>query len=241
MDLGSIKDVVDDLIGRGTLPVHIMDYGLGFGRREIEKTANFYWMRSSKTWSMVVSQNTYSITTSSSSGLNLPNFKDVLAMFSSVTGSNQWSEVLPGDVFQLEHDYPTDGPGKPRFYVIDNTTLRLYPPSPDATYPMKMWHFEWTSNPTINSGANASDEITNRWPEALIYATAAWGFAEVKKDEAKAGYYKNPLRLEIMKIKDYNLDRMLSWRVDLTPHSGANTGRPFINANKSINPWMFGW
>ena len=238
MNIGQIKDIIRDTVGIKILHLHVLNFGLEYARREIEKTANFYWMRSSKTFSCVVDQTTYSITTATSNGLNLPNFKDVHALFSSITGSNQWSEVLPGDVFLLEKAYTTDGPGQPRFYVVDNTTLRLYPPKPDQTYPMKLWHFEWTSNPTVNTD---TDELTDRWPEALIYAGCMWGFTQLAHDEVRAQYYRGLLKLEITKIKDYNLDRMLSWRVDLTPHSGANTGRPFINANKSINPWSFGW
>ena len=237
MNLGAIKDIVRDIIGRDVLQGHVLNFALDSGRREIEKTANFYWMRSSKTWSCVVDQGDYSITTSTSNGLNLPNFKDVLALFSSIPSSNQWQEVLSGEIFLLEKAYQTDAEGQPRYYVVDNTTLKLYPPDPDQTYDMKLWHFEWTSNVDDNT---ESDELTNRFPEALIYAACIWGFTQVRKDEGRAQYYRDLLRMEIKKIQDLNLDRMLSWRTELIPYKGAMTGHPFVNANKSISPWLWG-
>src|SRR3990167_419935 len=120
MEIGKIKDMVRDVVGRDVMQGHVMDFALASARREIEKTANFYWMRSSKTWTCVVNQQNYSITTSTSSGLNLPNFKDVLVLFSSVPSSNQWREVIPSDLFRLEEQYQTNAPGQPRFFVIDN-------------------------------------------------------------------------------------------------------------------------
>ena len=237
MELGKIKDIVRDIIGRDVVQSHIMTFGLDNARREIEKTANFYWMRASKTWNCVVDQQDYSITTSGSGGLNLPNFKDVLALFSQVSGSNQWTEVRPGDVFYLEQQYATTATGQPRRYVVDNTTLKVYPPEPEQTFPMKLWHFEWTSNPTANT--NSTDELVSRWPEALIYAGCIWGFTQIRKDESKANLYRQLLKLEIKKIQDLNLERMLSWRTDLVPHRGAGGGFS-VNANKSINPWQFG-
>ena len=229
--------MVRDIVGRDVMQTHVMDFALSNARREIEKTANFYWMRSSKSWNIVVEQQDYSITTSTSNGLNLPNFKDVHALFSSITGSNQWTEVLPGDIFLLEKQYQIDAPGQPRHYVVDNTTLKIYPPEPEQTFPMKLWHFEWTTNPDNNT---ESDELTNRWPEALVFAGCVWGFTQVRKDEAKAQFYRDLLAREIKKIQSLNLDRMLSWRTDLVPRSGAGTGR-IVNANKSISPWAIGW
>lgn len=241
MKMGEIKDVVRDILGRDVMQGHIMDLALASGRREIEKKANFYWMRSSKTWNITAGTNLYPITVSTGVGLNLPNFKDIHALFSKQSSTTQWDEVLPGDIFQLERQYQTDAPGQPRHYVVDNVTLRLYPPEPESAFNMSMFHFEWTTNPTANSGTSGSDELTDRWPEALIYSGCIWGFVQVRKDEARAQHYRGLLELEIKKMQEYNLDRMLSWRVDLVPHSGAMTGHPFINANKSISPWGLGY
>src|SRR3990167_11355293 len=227
MNVGQIKDVIRDTIGIKILHLHILNFGLDHARREIEKTANFYWMRSSKTWDITVDQGDYSITTATNNGLNLPDWKDIHVLFSKPSSSTSWTEVLPGDLFYLERAYQTDAKGQPRHYVVDNTTLKLYPPEPDQAYNMSMWHFEWTSNPTVNTD---TDELTNRWPEALIYAGCIWGFTQLAHDEVKAQYYRGLLRVEITKIKDYNLDRMLSWRTDIVPHSGAGTGRS-VNAN----------
>src|SRR3990167_8054246 len=230
MNIGQIKDIIRDTVGIKILHLHVLNFGLEYARREIEKTANFYWMRSSKTFSCVVDQTTYSITTATSNGLNLPNFKDVHALFSSITGSNQWSEVLPGDVFLLEKAYTTDGPGQPRFYVVDNTTLRLYPPKPDQTYPMKLWHFEWTSNPTVNTD---TDELTDRWPEALIYAGCVWGLIAVRKDETTAQYYDALLRQEVRKIISVEQSRTWNWRYPPLPGNVKAIERA-PESNKSI-------
>lgn len=238
MQLGKVKDLVRDIVGRDVIQSHVMTLALDSGRREIEKAANFYWMRATKTWNITVGTNEYPITVSTGVGLNLPNFKDIHALFSKQSSTTQWNEVLPGDIFQLEQAYQTDAPGQPRFYVVDNVTLRLYPPEPELAFNMSMFHFEWTSNPSSNTG---TDELTDRWPEALIYAGCVWAFTQVRKDEVKAQFYRGLLAREIKNIQGYNLDRMLSWRTDLVPRRGAMTGHPLVNTNKSINPWSFGW
>src|SRR3990167_3226218 len=221
MDLGEIKDIIRDIVGRDVMPEHIMDFALDTARRELEKLGNFYWMRSSKTWSVVASQQSYSITTSTSNGLNLPNFKAIHALFSSAATASQWTEVLPGDVEVLEGDYLVTTAGQPANYAVDNTTLRLYPPAPALTYSMKLWHYEWTSNPTINSGADASDELTNRWPEALIYAGGVWGLTAVKKDEPTAQYYESLLNREVQKIISAEQSRTWNWRYPPRPIMGT--------------------
>lgn len=230
MELGKIKDVVRDIVGRDVMQTHIMDFALDTARRELEKLGNFYWMRSSKTWAVVASQQSYSITTATDNGLNLPNFKTIHALFSSTATASQWTEVLPGDVEALEGDYLVTAAGQPANYVVDNTTLILYPPAPALAYSMKLWHYEWTSNPTVNTD---TDELTDRWPEALIYAGCVWGLIAVRKDETTAQYYDALLRQEVRKIISVEQSRTWNWRYPPLPGNVKAIERA-PESNKSI-------
>ena len=220
MNIGQVKDIVRDNIGRRDLPTHTLDFILGSGRREIEKSHNFYWMRASKTFNLVIDQASYSITTSASGGLNLPNFKDVRVLFEKDPSFSRWSEVLINDFNQVHPLYPTDDVGEPEAAVIDNETLYVFPPLPDKAYNMNLYHWEWTENP---DGNTESDEVTERWPELLIYAATAFGLQYLTHNLEIALPWQQLMQNELVKAKRYSDDRMTAERIDLTPKRG-----PFV-------------
>lgn len=235
MDMGGIKDVVRELVERFNVPNHILTYALDRGRREIEKRGNFYWMSVStpKDWDTIDGQQDYSVTTSGSGGLNLPTFKDARALGSKDTGTNDTAYVevdMDPPLEELMFTYATDDTGQPEVAILENTTLKLYPPDPDQVWNMRLYYWQWTANPTANSG---TEELTDRWPEALIYG-ATMAVHETKKDLAGALYWQKMMEQEIIKIKRHNQDRAWPTRFEIQPRTG-----PFLRnrERKSVIIW----
>src|SRR5689334_11747142 len=165
MTLGEVKDIVREHFGRTNWPTYMLDVALSSARRDVEKFENFYWMRSSVTFNTVASTQSYALISGS---INKPNFKDLRALHVKQTGDTLYTGAAVGELTReaafLIH--PSDEENMPLAAVVDNTTLYLFP-TPDQIYNMKLYHWEWTSNPS--AGNTGSDELTSRFPEALIY------------------------------------------------------------------------
>src|SRR5574341_63669 len=240
-----VRDIVRENIGRDKLSLHMLNFALEQGLRAIEKTSNFYWMRAVKTWSAVVDQQGYFLTTSASSGLNLPNFKDTrILLVSDQTLSNpDWDEVFgPIDMEEAGLEFADTDTGMPVVYAVDEDTvtsdltdpvgstpikLLLYPPKPDKTYSLRLHYYQWTSLPIDITSDN--HEVLIRWPEALIYTATAAGIMATMKDPQLAQYWElkfnapnNPGNPgELTRIKRYNQERMMDSRVELRPLRGS--------------------
>ena len=202
------------------MPSHVMDFILASGRRDIEKIHNFYWMRATKSFNLVIDQASYSITTSPSGGLNLPNFKDIRVLFEKDPAFSRWTEVEIKDFNQAEPLYPTDDTDEPEAAVIDNNTLFVFPPKPDKAYNMRLYHWEWTTNPAANTG---TDDITDRWPELLIYSATAAGLQYLTHNQEISVPWQQLAQQELVRVKRYSDDRISAERIDLTPKPGPWT------------------
>jgi len=224
MNLGEVKDVVREHFGRIGWPTVMLDLALGSARREIEKNSNggYYWMRSTKTFNSVASQQDYSITTATANGLNLPNFKDVRALRVKESGDTVWTDVSVGEVTQEEAEtmFATDEENMPLIAIVDNTTLKLFP-TPDAIYNFKLWHYEWTSNPTTNTGTTGTDELTERFPEALIYGALVWGCEQYEKSYPDADRWAAKFREQQSQLHRHSLERERQDRLTWVPMGGA--------------------
>ena len=249
MKLYEVRDIVRENVGRDKLAKHMLDYALDQGLRRIEKAANFYWMRAVKTWSCVVNQQAYSITTSTSSGLNLPNFKDerILLVSDQTLTNPDWDEVFgPEDMEDLGLEFADTDTGMPVVHAISESTttgtlsdlagstsdqILLYPPLPDKTYSMRLHYFQWTSLPT--DVTTETHEVLKRWPEALIYAATGEGILAAMKDPQLATYwfnrFDNPTNRmdpgELTKMKRYNQERLQSSRIEMRPQRGGLMSR----------------
>ncbi len=233
MTIGEVRDIVRELVERFNIPAHVLNYAMGRGRREIENRENFYWMSvaTPKDWSTVDGQQGYSVTLSTSNGLGITNFKDIRILGTKTTSDTAYSEVdTDPPLEELAIAFATDDKGQPEVAILENDTLLLFPPDPDAVFDMRLYYWQWTANPTANG---TSDELTTRWPEALIYG-ATMAVHETKKDLAGAQYWEKMMEKEIVKIHRYNIDRAWPSRFELTPRTG-----PFLRNRdrKSVIVW----
>lgn len=249
MNVYAVRDIVRENVGRDKMAQHLLDYAMEQGLRRIEKAGNYYWMRAVKTWSAVVDQQGYFITTSTTGGLNIPNYKDTrILLVSDQTLTNpDWDEVFgPIDMEEAGLAFSDTSTGMPLIYSTDDDTVTsdlanptgttppkilLYPPKPDKTYSMRLHYYQWTSLPT--DVTSDDHEICLRWPEALIYAATAVGIETVLKDPQLASYwwmkFDNPANRadpgELTKIKRYNIERSMDSRIELRPLAGSLSGR----------------
>ena len=223
--LGSIKDIVREHLSRTSFPTVFLDLALAGGRREVEKGGNYYWMRNIKNHDLVAAQQDYSITTSTTNGLNLPDFKDVRRLFWKKSTDTAWAEL---DLTRYgEEDailnYKTTGTGSPEIAIVSNTTLTVWPiPDSAATYNTKLFYYNWTDNPTGNTG---SDELTNRWTEALIAGAMIWANEMELKDIQGAAYWRQMLDTEIVKLRRYSLEREWLDEIMITVSGGPYSTR----------------
>lgn len=245
MKLFEVRDQVRENIGRDKAPEHLLKYALDKGLREIEKTGNYWWMRATKTWNCVISQQAYNMTVSTSNGLNIPKFKDfrILLTQDQTLSNPDWDEVFgPIDIEEAGLEFADTDTGMPVIYSLDESTatatnealtsqLLVWPPLPDKIYNMRLHYYQWTALPTdINS---ESHDILLRFPEALIYIATAVGVVAITKDPQMGLFWQlkfdNPGSPkdpgELMKIKRYNLDRTMDSRSELRPMRGGIMSR----------------
>ena len=246
MNIAQVRDIVRENIGRDKASEHLLSWALDMGLREIEKSGNFYWMRGVKTFSCVVDQQAYSVTTSSSNGLNIPNFKSArILLTSDQTLSNpDWDEVFgPIDMEEVGLQFADTDEGQPVAWALDESTstttlvdpataatapnILLYPPNPDLTYSMRLHYYQWTSLPTGTT--SSAHEVLVRWPEALIYLATEQALISITKDPQYAtvwhqkfsnpGNPKDPGELE--KMLRYNRVRIQDSRIEFRPFRGG--------------------
>lgn len=214
MTFGEIKDAVREHFGRVGWPTVMLDQALASARRDIEKSGNYYWMRASGTFNTVASTQSYA---TASSPISKPNFKDLRALHLKESTSNVWTEIACG-VMPLEEAnliYATDDEDFPQLAVLDNSTIYLFP-TPDEIYNAKLYFWEWTSN-----GSNLeSDELSNRFPEALIYGALVWGCDQYEKNHPEADRWRALFGAELRKIHTHDFEREQPTRVQLTPMRG---------------------
>lgn len=229
MTYGEAKDIVREHFGRLGFTTPMVIQALAGGRRAIEQHANFWWMRADpKTFNLTINQNEYLIKVSTSNGLNVPLFKDIAALYWKVSTDTQWEIVDIGKKtkHELDLEYATDEEGTPEQATIDNVTLAIYPPEPQVAYNMKMYYWNWTANPQLNS---STDDILSFFPDALIYAANAWGYEMQLKDFQGASYWKQLLGGQpfgrggqLATLKRENLKRGWKDMINLDPHTGPN-------------------
>lgn len=232
MTYGEVKDVVREHFGRIGWPTAMLVHALEGARRDIEKHSNFYWMRDTATFDTVDGTQSYAI--GSGSAINEANFKDLRALHVKEDGDVMWTELQVGTITQEEAalSFPTDEENMPLVAVLDNSTVYLYP-TPDAVYNMKLWFWQWTSNPTANT---SSDELTQRFPEALIYGALIWGAEQYEKNYQEADRWRALFAQEIQKIHRHSLERERMDRVTITPMTGPYERRRRVQLDRQV--WL---
>lgn len=219
--IGEVKDIVREHFSRTQFPTAQLDQALAEGRRIIENGGNFWWMRDRKDFALVIDQGTYSILTSSSSGLNLPNFKDAIAFTWTTDGGTTFEPIPVGDISREEAEVIySDDDGTPELVIIENDTLYVFPENPQDEYDCRLYYWQWTENPQLNSG---TDAITKRFPMSLAYAAIAWGYEQVLHDLQSASYFRTLLADDFKKIKRENFKRGWGDMMIFSPRVGPGT------------------
>ncbi|MCI0565367.1 MAG: hypothetical protein MN733_43435 [Nitrososphaera sp.] len=217
MTYGVLKDIVREHFGRIGWPSAMLDQALAQARRDIEKNGNYYWMRDSATFNTTDGDNTEAIT---SGNINEAAFKDIIALGIKETTEFIYTPVDVGNISLEEAEMvfsvgDTTDEDMPRVAVIENVTLHLFP-TPDDTYNMKMWFYAWTDNQSNLE----SDELSNRFPDALIYGALAVGAEMFEKNMQAGAQWRAMFRAELDKIHRHNFERELMDRSTLEPMVG---------------------
>lgn len=224
MYLYEAKDFVREHFGRLGLPSTLLNLALAEGRKMIEREGNFWWMRTIADWSLIVGQQEYTI--EDGGDVDIANFKDARALQYKESSEERWGHIDLGiieeDELNLMYDEDDDGP--PEFAVIDNVTLKLYPPEPDEAYDMKLYAYQWTDNPTDNT---ETDDLLRNYGIAVCYGALIWGFEIELKDIQGAQYWRSLLGGtpfgrggEIARLKRENFKRDWKDRLIMVPHKG---------------------
>lgn len=245
MELYKIRDIVREQVGGAdALSDGAITWCMEKALREIEKMGNWYWMEATKSWTTVINQQTYSIYTSTSSGLNIPNFKATRMLWAQDSTDSQpvWEEVFgPKQIEEVKGSFNTTDTGFPLVYSVaegnNDATLTLWPPKPDDTYSMFMAYYQWTSlptDPTIDlTAGSAGHEVLKRWPEALIYLATGEGTILRTKDLQAGQFWLNRFRdpnnpnadCEYNKILRYHTSRSNASRTEIYPMTGGYASR----------------
>jgi hypothetical protein len=255
VELYKVRDIVREEVGRDRLSDPMLAWCVERGLREMEKVGNFYWMEAVKSFSLVIDQGDYSIYTSTSSGLNIPNYKDSRILFASdqTLSHPDWDEVIgPEQIEEVKLEFADDDEGQPVVWtqketgggvgVTVDSTLSVWPPNPDKTYSMELHYFQWTSLPTDIT--TDTHEVLKRWPEALIYLATEQAILQSTKDMQAAAWWHNLFQsdnpranTELKKIIRYNAERQHATRIELRPrHGGLLSRRARWRRNREV--WL---
>ena len=223
MQLWQVKDIVREHFGRTGFNTNMLTLALDEGRRIIENEGNWWWMKDINNFTLTIDQQEYDIETGGD--IVEPDFKDLRWLsYRQSSASVQWEPIEVGSIGKEELDmmYQTDDEGPPEAAALENKTLFIYPPKPQVAYPMRLYFYQWTSNPTSNT---STDDLISRYPMALAYAALIWGYEIELKDMQGAQYWRALLAAEIKKIKRENLKRENMDKISLTPRAGPGNLR----------------
>lgn len=174
----------------------------------------------------------------------IPGYKDSRAALVKEKTDNSWSPCGIGQITKSEMDqhYAINDNGITQCILVENFNLYVYPPFPDKEYLIYLYYFGWTANPKSNL---ATDELVERFPDALIYASLCWAYELELKDMEGAAYWRKLLGGqpdqvgiggEIAKIRRHNFQRMRQDNMSLTPLTGPMQRVNRLNMQQPI--WL---
>ena len=225
MKLYEAKDLVRQHLSKTTFDTSMVDAALAHARREIEKLQNFWWMEATHLVSTLDDTRSYNITTAASGtigGFSLADWKDFRKLYWRRDGETQWKELTYGGAKLEDADlrYATDDSGPPEHAVLDGTLLHIFP-TPDEIYPLKLYTYDWTTNPASNL---STDELLQHFPELLWTGALYWAYMVELKDPQGASTWQTIYQNEVKQIRRHGVKR--DWRdtMHLIPRSGAAQG-----------------
>ena len=202
LKLGQLKDLLEELLCNTNLSLEMMNFLLASGRREVENRVNAYWMSVTTDFALTSGIPSYSLI---AGAIARTAFKDIMFLSYRLLGETKWNDV-PHRAYQvLNNKYSLAEAGPPKEAAVDNVALFIFP-TPDKAYQMRLHAFEWQDNPTDNVGS--SDDLMDRFPEALLYAAVGVGTRLMTKEETLAKPWMDLLDKEIPKIQAYSNSRI---------------------------------
>lgn len=222
MILGKVKDLVRSGIGFDDLDPSMLGFFLEMGLRQIEKQGNFYWMEDSVDFNMTADDNSYVI---SASPISITGFKDVRALLVKRTSDTHYYETEYLEKEQADQLYGSTDDDLPHAYYIDNDDNLILYPIPDAAHNARLIHFTWTTLPANN--LSEAHEILKRFPEALIYASVAFGVDWLIKNETLSNQWNQRFAREMLDIKRHDQRRRQLDEINLRVSRGPYTRRGY--------------
>ena len=218
MTVSEFQDLLRRKLGIPDLDPFELKYIVAAGRRELETRGNYYYMAASapKDHTLVVSQQSYNITVSTSNGLGLTNYKDKRALFIQEVAGTQWIPVPIGNLQSSIEEKITTA-AKPQSAVVDGDLLYFFP-TPDAAYPIKLTYFDWTATPT---DVTDTDELLTRWPDAVLYASVMFGKRYLTQGKDQATEWEAMMKEQIELLKKYTKARMGEMDTEISTSEAA--------------------
>jgi hypothetical protein len=202
--VSEIQDMVRRKIGVPNLDPEDLKMIMAWGRSELESRGNYYYGVALKDTALTASTQSYSLTSSTGAGFGLTNYKEHRSLFiREVSGAN-WLPLPIGGWDSALPDHSHTVSNKPQAAVIENDTI-YFLPTPDAAYPIRLYHFNWTTNPESLSG---TDELFTRWSQAIYYACMFTGKNFTNNSQNAGAQYEELMMTQVERLKDFTNRRM---------------------------------
>ena len=201
-NIGQFKDLLQETLGNVELSLEMTNFLLDSGRREIEKRINGYWMTVTTDFLLTAGLSEYPIT---SGTIGRSAFKDIWFLAFREQGISKWDPLPHRGYEVLNSKYSSSEKGPLKEAAVDNITMFFFP-TPDKPYQVRMHAFEWQTNPTDNVGT--SDELMDRFPEAMLFGATAVGTQLLTKNSQLAKPWIDLLSAQIPVIAAYSNSRL---------------------------------
>lgn len=202
--VSEVQDLLRTKLGQPDLDPLTLKMFLEWGRYELLSRGNYYFDVGLKDHTLVNAQQTYSLTASTSNGLGITNYKEHRELFIRDVSGATWLPVPIGSWDGSLPDHSHTVAGKPQVATVENETLYLFP-TPDAAYPVRLLHFNWSTNP---ADVTSTDELFTRWSQAIFYAAMMVAKRFMTQNPAAGDEWEKMMDDQCEKLKAFTNKRL---------------------------------
>jgi hypothetical protein len=206
MLLSEMQDMVRRKLGIPDMDPFELQTILAWARYELESRGNFYFGVGLKDHTLTSSNQSYSLTSGTGTGMGITNYKEHRALFIRDVSGATWLPVPIGSWDMALPEYSHTVTGKPEVAVVENETIYFFP-TPSAAYPVRLLHFTWTTNP---ADVTTTDELLTRWSQALFYAAMMVGKNYLTQNPQAGAVWEDMLASQVKVLKDFTNRRLQS-------------------------------
>ena len=206
MTVSEFQDMVRRKLGVPDLDPTDLQLFAVWGRYELESRGNYYYGIALKDHTLTASTQSYSLTSSSGTGLGITAYKEHRELFIRDASGQIWLPVPIGSWDTTLPDHAHSTTGKPQAATIENETLYLFP-SPDAAYNIRLVHFNWTTNP---ADITSTDELFTRWSQAIFYSTMMVAKRFQTQNPQAGKEWEDMMTAQIKQLKEFTNRRLSS-------------------------------